>query len=344
MKMNLEKHTSNVWSPGFSRQGFHFAERAGRFLARFELRALCRLKAGLHTCCCGLTSALLILLSSGCQTSAPRSISNSGYSAPDQYQSQSAPPWLEAQRELSELDVLGLELGQGISEEEIARASDHPQHVSLKPGSSVLLVQSGAMYPDGPMVDALNGHFNVVPFTGVATETKTELRPALNHWPYYRTGNVALLAEPGKPAAFVPLLRERESEATPSPKPQQPAKQSYSRLLRLAAARGGADTILCYWGILESENERLATKTVSWMPFMGWVVPDEREHLRIRVKMAVIDVRTGAWTMLTPEPFEDKALSASARRAAVDQKHVESLKARAYAAAAKDLIGKYAKS
>jgi len=58
---------------------------------------------------------------------------------------------------------------------------------------------------------------------------------------------------------------------------------------------------------------------VSWIPFAGWVVPDELQHMRIRLKLAVIDVRSGRWTLLTPEPSEDKAWSTSFTRGS-DQK------------------------
>jgi hypothetical protein len=117
--------------------------------------------------------------------------------------------------------------------------------------------------------------------------------------------------------------------------------ESYSRLLRLAAAKGGNDTIVCYWGILESETENLATRTVSWMPMVNWVVPDSRQHMRIRLKVALLDVRTGNWSVFSPKPFEESNISRSPRRGAVDQMQVERLKAEAYAASARELVRSY---
>src|SRR5262245_20057551 len=73
-------------------------------------------------------------------------------------------------RELSEFDVLGLEQRAPVSEEEIAAAVAQAHHVALKPGSSVLLVQSGASYPDGPMVSELSKNFRVIPFSGVVND------------------------------------------------------------------------------------------------------------------------------------------------------------------------------
>ena len=54
--------------------------------------------------------------------------------------------------------------------------------------------------------------------------------------------------------------------------------------------------------------------------------------MRIRLKVALVDVRTGHWRMLSPEPFEDKAWSTRFSRGSSDQKQVESLKRKAYAA------------
>ena len=96
--------------------------------------------------------------------------------------------------------------------------------------------------------------------------------------------------------------------------------------------------MVCYWGILESARRNMETKTVSWIPFAGWVVPDESQHMRIRVKLAVIDVRTGGWTVVTPAPSEDNAWSTEFTRSSSDQKQVEALKRRAYGASVKELV------
>jgi hypothetical protein len=261
----------------------------------------------------GVLAALL--LAGGCATKS-RSISNSGYPGPYNF---AEPP----HRELDEFDVLGIERDQAISEEEIAKASAQAQRVGIKKGNTILLIQSGAIYPDGPMVTALEKSFHVIPFSGVAADPKSESSEQRRE----RTRNAVIITDSGS-STTVPLSAEKYE----TKKPVEKEAASYSRFLRLAAARAGAEAIICYWGILESEDERLVTKTISWLPGASWVVPDEREHLRIRIKMAVVDVRTGSWTILSPEPLETKAWSASSRRAAVDQKAVESMKAKAYQA------------
>jgi hypothetical protein len=256
--------------------------------------------------CNVLLLALAIMLLAGCAK--VRSLSNSGY--PERRTScgfgflprpDGTDPGFEYRGELSEFDVLGITLGEVASEAEIQRTLDKSKRVRLTPDSSILLIQSGALFPDGPMVTKLSEHFQVIPFSGV------------------------------------PSVRQTRSGAqTESPDPE-----SYAKSLRLTAARGGAEVIVCYWGILESETENLATKTVSWVPVVNWMVPDEKQHMRIRVKVALIDVRSGNWAVFSPQPFEDRRISTSPRRGVVDQKQIERLKQQAYEESVKELVRLY---
>lgn len=244
-------------------------------------------------------------LLAGCATSS-RSISNSDYRGDDHGsyympRANDSDPGFTYRGELSEFDVLGIERGQTTSEQDIQHALDSAKAVTLSPNSSVLLIQSGALFPDAPMVNELSKYFRVSPFSGVP--------------PMSRRG-------------FETTVETRDPE-------------SFSQSLRLAAARGGNDVILCYWGALESEKEKLVTKDVSWVPLVGWTVPDEKQHMRIRLKMAVIDVRSGNWSVFSPEAFDDARISASIHRGAKDQKQVELLKTQAYEACVKDLVRRY---
>ena len=112
-------------------------------------------------------------------------------------------------------------------------------------------------------------------------------------------------------------------------------------MLRLAAARAGVSTVVCYWGILESGEEKVATKTISWIPVLNWVVPDERQHMRLRLKIAMVDVATGNWSVFSAEPLESRSWSVKPRREVADQKQVEAIKQKAYELAARDLISAY---
>lgn len=247
-------------------------------------------------------AAIVCVLLLGCDRTV-RSISNPGFTGKpgpsDQRRQPPLDPAFEYRGELSEFDVLGITPGATASENEIRRALDNAKHVKLHSESSLLLIQSGAAFPDGGMVTELSKHFQVVPFSG--------LPPAKSDHP------------------------QTEGLRT----------ESYSRLLRLAAAKGGNDTIVCYWGILESEMENLSTKTVSWMPAVHWILPDARQRMRIRLKVALIDVRTGNWSVFSPKPFEESNISRSPRRAAVDQIQIERLKSEAYQASAGDLVRLY---
>jgi hypothetical protein len=245
-------------------------------------------------------------LFAGCDTTG-RSISHSGYQEPQDTYAYHGPrirpsdPDFAYRGELSEFDVLGIERGETASEQDIQKALDNAKAVKLNANSAILLIQSGAIFPDAPMVKELGRYFRVNPFSGV------------------------------------PPTSRRGPEA-PS---ETRDPESFSQSLRLAAARGGNDTIVCYWGVLESEKQDLATKSVSWIPTMGWVVPDEKQHIRIRLKLALIDVRSGNWSVLSPEAFDDLRMSTSVHRGAKDQQQVELLKARAYEASVKDLVMRY---
>lgn len=45
---------------------------------------------------------------------------------------------------------------------------------------------------------------------------------------------------------------------------------------------------------------RARNKVVSWVPILGALVPDENQRMRIRLKVALIDVKSGKWEMFSP--------------------------------------------
>jgi hypothetical protein len=254
-----------------------------------------------------LTCSLLISLTiiTGCTTT-KRSLSNSSYREPNTARfaprQNDSDPGFEYRGELSEFDVLGITRTETASDADIEKALAAAKRIRLKSGDSILLVQSGAIFPDAPMVTELSKHFRVVPFTGVPSVSR---RGAAGQFERFDAGD-------------------------------------FSKSLRLAAARGGCETILCYWGILESANAKLVTKTVSWVPIADWFILDETQHMRIRLKLALVDVRTGDWAVLSPNAIEDSKTSVSPRRDVADQKLVERLKQKAYESGAKELLSRYA--
>lgn len=116
----------------------------------------------------------------------------------------------------------------------------------------------------------------------------------------------------------------------PGNRAAQANNPSMARALRLAAARGGYDKIVCYWGVLESADKNQITKTVSWIPIVGYVLPDKEQLMRIRLKAVVVDVATGRWSFISPPPASSSDFASRMTRAQIDQELVLKLKESGY--------------
>ena len=193
-------------------------------------------------------------------------------------------------REIDELDLLGLHGNTSEGDIQSALRNGHTGGSRAWPGSSLLLVQSGATAPDSIMLAAIEKSYRVFPFSGIPTDDKR------------RDG-------------------------------------SLGRDLRLAAARSGCAHVLCYWGKLESIREDAVTKTVSWVPVVGGLIPDEERITRLRVRAMLIDVASGRATTFSPPAAQDSALSSDLWRAESHDKQVYDLKTRAYAGLVAQLTG-----
>jgi hypothetical protein len=242
----------------------------------------------------------LALALTGCET---RSISDSGYNR-DRYESTGY------RGELTEFDVLGVDNVSNVSDADITAELKNSKGARLQRNSKILLIQSGADFPDAAMAEAMSQHLAVTTFSG-KPETDRVARPS---WETMPSTQVAASNEP---------------------------KLSYSKSLRLTAARGGYDKIVCYWGVLESERKNEATKFVSWVPIVGYAFPDERENMRIRLKAVIIDVATGRWTFVTPKLVESTGLSSIYSREDKDQALVADLKDQSYKDLARLLTDAY---
>ena len=155
----------------------------------------------------------------------------------------------------------------------------------------------------------------------------------------------ALMPDDAMLQAMEPLFDVKSFSGVPLARnasvPSAAGEAAYASALRMAAARAGAETIVCYWGVLESARSGQASKLVSWVPVLGAVVPDETQRMRIRLRMIVVDVRSGGWAMFSPEPLDDTALSAAINRAPSDQDQVARLKGAAYKSAAIQLVAQF---
>lgn len=163
--------------------------------------------------------------------------------------------------ELSDFDVVGVERAD-------TSAEQGPQ---LRRGQRVLVVQSGAAFPNERMLSGLAECFDVGAASGIPT-------PALG--------------EAG---------------------------------MRHAAARGGFDAIVAYWGVLESSQNATAGAVASWVPVAGLFVPDASQRMRVRLRIVIVDVRTGRWRTILPTPIDDERSSSIASRERSDRAQVEQL-------------------
>lgn len=208
---------------------------------------------------------------------------------------------------------------------------------------------SGGYYGGNALYQGELSEFDVLGVSAGAQVSDEEIRDALAEAPERMTlkkGDPILLIQSGAMIPDEEMLEELKktfsvSVFTGVPEKEKSENASYSNSLRLAAAKGGIGTIVVYWGVLESGTTNLATKTVSWVPIVGSAVPDETQHMRIRLKVAVIDVRTGRWEVFTPETFDDKAVSGRINRAQSDQAQVAALKSAAYEVAAREIMLRY---
>ncbi len=105
---------------------------------------------------------------------------------------------------------------------------------------------------------------------------------------------------------------------------------SEAKRLRLAAAKAGVKHIVVVWGTLETAKDEMATGAVSWTPFVGRVVADEKSATRIVTTAAVIDTASGAWRSVSSDPVARRAMSSEISRDATWVRTVESLKGESY--------------
>ena len=114
--------------------------------------------------------------------------------------------------------------------------------------------------------------------------------------------------------------------------------------LRLAAAKGGCERIVIYWGLLETAQKGGLCYKDSVMDAAGGSGHSRRKPANAhRLKVAVVDVKDGRWEMFSPEPYEDFAVSARFTRESSDLGQVALLKTKAYETAAEDLVKRFSK-
>ena len=209
-------------------------------------------------------------------------------------------------------------------------------------------------YYGGPANSMYQGELSEFDVIGIEADTSVSEEQIANAFAdsserkSLRRGDSIMLIQSGAMIPDADMIQNLEKTFSISafsgvPQKSKDASASYSRSLRLAAAKGGIGTIVVYWGVLESGIENLGTKTFSWVPIVGSVVPDEAQSMRIRLKVAVVDVRTGRWEVFTPKELDEHSYSARISREHSDQAQVATLKKQAYALAAEGVIARFVK-
>ncbi|WP_238701863.1 aminopeptidase [Mariprofundus erugo] len=205
--------------------------------------------------------------------------------------------------------------------------------------------------PDNPFYKGELSEFDVIGIDPAADVTEDDIQKAMSNSASsmeLKKGSAIMLIQSGAmipDSSMVDAMSRYFNVSVFSGVPQtaNEGKSHYSRLLRLSAATGGYSKIVCYWGLLEAAQKDLSSKTVSWVPFLGSVIPDEDQQMRIRLKVAVVDVGTGQWEMFSPKAFEDQARSSRNSRGMSDQQQVLLLKEKSYSAAVEALVARYAR-
>ena len=116
------------------------------------------------------------------------------------------------------------------------------------------------------------------------------------------------------------------------------APRTTATLLRVAAAQAGVERLLVAWGTIETAAEHTEGAVVSWVPIVGWGLADTELRQRLRLQLALIDVRTGQWDLILPPDVWDETTSSPLTRESKDQQLVARVKQRGYAAAVAHLV------
>ena len=178
--------------------------------------------------------------------------------------------------------------------------------------------------------------------TNAVTDAEITRALANAHEVRLKRGGTVLLVQSGAIQPDEPMRAELSKSFRVVPfdgRPEEPRTEA--RSVRLAAARAGCDHILSYWGVLESASQQYGTEMISWVPLVGWAVPEQTRRTRMRLKVAIIDTRTGAWTVFGTQPHESDATTGYLNRESGRAAQVEKLKGIAYGDAVAEILAQH---
>ena len=210
---------------------------------------------------------------------------------------------------LTEQDVLDINPTMEVTEEDIQDAIKAASSgvFELRTGDRIILVQSGATVPDSVMQEAMMAHYQVSVYSGIA---------------------------PVKPR---PKLARKGEIPLEKPEP------NYIKTLRLAAAKAKQDKIIVYWGYLELGKLDTDNKTVVWQRYLSGDIPSSTKSLRYLIRFALVDVKTGMWTMYASINHQDEYMQATFKRYENDVMQVNRVKEASYRLAAQNLANHFDK-
>lgn len=204
---------------------------------------------------------------------------------------------------LTEQDVLDINPKQEVTEDDIQDAIKAASSgtFTLTPGDRIILVQSGATVPDSVMQEAMMSHYQVAVYSGIA---------------------------PIKPR---PKLARKGETPLETPEP------NYIKTLRLAAAKARQDKIIVYWGYLELGKLDNDNKSIVWQRYLSGDIPSSTKQLRYLVRFALVDVKTGMWTMYSSINHQDEYVQTTFKSYENDIVQVNRVKDASYRLAAQNL-------
>lgn len=162
-----------------------------------------------------------------------------------------------------------------------------------------------------------------------------------------KDGSTVLLVQSGAPHPDKEMIDELSKRFIVIPHTGVPTEIRASpdddtgKALRLAAAHSKAETLLVYWGNLEIKRDDLPTSLVSWVPVVDFTIPDEYQRIRMHLKVALVDVRTGNWATFRTEPIESDALTTRFAREHEQKWPLQNTKQRLYKNSVQKLLDAY---
>jgi len=206
---------------------------------------------------------------------------------------------------------------------------------------------------------ALKGHYNsgeqlseqdVLGIGAPKTPTELDIRNALDRAAGVdlKAGDTVLALQSGQGVPDPRLVNELNKHYRAVPfsgiradwgkRTSEDPEDHYSKALRFAAAQAGAQKILCFWGNLEVARHDLSTKTITWLPVIDVIVPDQKDSVRVHLKVAVLDVRTGSWSVFRTEPLQTDVVTTGWGREHLETPEVRDLKEKSYTLAINSLL------